>query len=115
MDESDDLLSIVKELNALGAVVGPTLREVSLGGPKERQVLSEKEINTIMYGIHRDCTACSARSTTEFQLGITPTASSTRTAKKKKAGSNGEGVLASVEYSSIPRAGCDHDREFSVP
>ena len=74
-----------------------------------------RDWNTIMYGIHRDCTACSARSTTEFQLGITPTASSTRTAKKKKAGSNGEGVLASVEYSSIPRAGCDHDREFSVP
>ncbi len=81
----------------------------------DNRAMAEKEINTIMYGIHRDCTACSARSTTEFQLGITPTASSTRTAKKKKAGSNGEGVLASVEYSSIPRAGCDHDREFSVP
>ena len=55
--------------------------------------MAEKEINTIMYGVHRDCTACSAKST-EFQLGITPTASSSRTAKKKKAGANGEGVLA---------------------
>ena len=44
--------------------------------------MAEKEINTIMYGVHRDCTACSAKST-EFQLGITPTASSSRTAKKK--------------------------------
>ena len=80
----------------------------------DNRAMAEKEINTIMYGVHRDCTACSAKST-EFQLGITPTASSSRTAKKKKAGANGEGVLASVEYSSIPRAGCDHAVDFSVP